>query len=577
MWNLIARIITPISFPDDETKSRLAGYLHWITLALLVGIPLYAVTRKIESEAIAFNLLDSFLIVAFVGISITWIMARNGYVKAAGVVLIAILWLTVNASAYLGAGTRDLAFLANIAIMLTASLLFGWQAAIPITFLTMIAGFGVAYAEVSGLLPATIHESSPFTVFQNTSLVYTIIAVLIYLLIGGLESAIARVQAEKSDLENAMWDLNQTHNRLEENRNELLVANEQLKRRIERFNAIANISKTITLAQDIDRLLPSLARAISQRFGYHHAGIYLLDEQKHYALLKASNSAGGVSNAERGYRIPVGGQDLVGMAADRGQPRIASDSGKTAPVTENSLLPDTRSQIALPLKVAEVVIGVLDIQSTESNAFNDEDVSTLLVLADQAAIAIQNGLTADQAREALRQVELASQQSTGKVWREYTESLRRRGYRYDGIKPEALKAAEFRSELGDGVSIPLQLRGHTIGRLKLQPPDPSRKWTDDEIAVAQATAERVALVLDGARLLENAQIRAQRESFLAEVSTRLGSSFQIDSILRDTVEELGLAFKNTTISFQLVNPLKPPESDPDEGSPFAATSGKDLE
>lgn len=104
------------------------------------------------------------------------------------------------------------------------------------------------------------------------------------------------------------------------------------------------------------------------------------------------------------------------------------------------------------------------------------------------------------------------------------------------------------------LNIPVTLRGQVIGRLKLNPTEPSRQWTEDEIALAEATAERVAIALEGARLLDDAQKRAQRESFLSEVSSKLGASFQLDSILRDTVEELGQTFRNATVSFQLVKP-----------------------
>jgi GAF domain-containing protein len=108
--------------------------------------------------------------------------------------------------------------------------------------------------------------------------------------------------------------------------------------------------------------------------------------------------------------------------------------------------------------------------------------------------------------------------------------------------------------------IPVQLRGQTIGRLKLSAADPSRQWTDDELIMISATAERVALALEGARLLDEAQKRAIRETFLSEVATKLSTSFQLDSILRDTVQELGQTLKNSTVTFQLVNPSAPPVS-----------------
>ena len=108
------------------------------------------------------------------------------------------------------------------------------------------------------------------------------------------------------------------------------------------------------------------------------------------------------------------------------------------------------------------------------------------------------------------------------------------------------------------MSIPVQLRGQTIGRLRLSAADPSRQWTDDELIVVSATAERVALALEGARLLDEAQKRATREAFLSDVATKLSTSFQLDSILRDTVQELGQTLKNSTVTFQLVNPSTPP-------------------
>jgi GAF domain-containing protein len=119
-----------------------------------------------------------------------------------------------------------------------------------------------------------------------------------------------------------------------------------------------------------------------------------------------------------------------------------------------------------------------------------------------------------------------------------------------------LKEAGEPASSSRAITIPIRLRGYAIGRLKLTPPDDSRRWTEDEIAMAEATAERVALALEGARLLEDAQRKAAREAFLSDISAKLGTSFQLDSILRDTVQELGENFGNATVSFQLVNPLQ---------------------
>ena len=155
----------------------------------------------------------------------------------------------------------------------------------------------------------------------------------------------------------------------------------------------------------------------------------------------------------------------------------------------------------------------------------------------------------------MRDAEIASSQASGLAWKGYTERVQIKGYRYDGIRPEPLKESLPSSSENGALLLPLQLRGQMIGRLQLKTSNASHQWTEDELAIVEATIERVALALEGARLLEDAQKRATRETFLSDIAAKLGTSFNLDSILRDTVEELGQTLKNSTVSFQLVNPL----------------------
>jgi GAF domain-containing protein len=244
----------------------------------------------------------------------------------------------------------------------------------------------------------------------------------------------------------------------------------------------------------------------------------------------------------------------VGYVSQAGQSRIALNVEDDPVYFGGVDLPATRSEIALPLRSADIILGVLDIQSTEENAFSEDQSSTLSILADQMAIAIQNAISHDQSQRALMEVEITSRQAAGQTWRGYRELLERRGYRYDGVRSEPLKEAGAASASHDMLNLPVRLRGQTIGHLRLNHPDASHAWTEDELSMAEATAERVALALEGARLLEDAQKRAARETFLSDITAKLGASFQMDSILRDTVEELGQTLKHSTVTFQLVNP-----------------------
>jgi GAF domain-containing protein len=355
---------------------------------------------------------------------------------------------------------------------------------------------------------------------------------------------------------------------------ELTAANQKAEKRTSQMQAIAEIARAVITVRSMDELLQQLTKLISERLGFYHVGIFLFDKNREFAVLQAANSGGGAKMLARGHRLRVGQQGIVGYVTAQGIARIALDVGEEAIYFNNPDLPDTHSEVALPLKFGQEVIGALDIQSTETNAFSQQDIELLSILANQVSVAIQNARSLEQAQRAVREAETASSLLTGRAWKEYSEAIRAKGYRYDGIKPEALKKASRPAEERDALTIPVQLRGHTIGRLKLKSSDSARTWTDDELAIIESTAERVALAMDGARLLDEAQKRAMRETFLSELAAKLGTSFQLDSILRDTVEELGQTLKGSTVTFQLVNPSAPPALKNVGGS---ASAGKEAQ
>lgn len=362
----------------------------------------------------------------------------------------------------------------------------------------------------------------------------------------------------ESELRNTQASLEQ---RVEERTTELTIANRNSTKRANQLKAIADIARAVVLNRDIEELLPQLTSLISERFGFYHVGIFLLDDKNEFAILRAANSQGGQKMLDRSHRLSVGGQGIVGHVTYSGNPRIAMEVGEDAVFFNNPDLPETRSELALPLRYQEQIIGALDIQSSEKNAFSREDLEIFSILADQVSIAIQNARLLEQAQHALQEAKLAASQLSGQAWENYGKATKARGYRYDGIRSEPLTQKPATEEAEDTFTIPVRLRGQKIGRLNLKTANVSHTWTEDETAIIEATAERVALAIDGARLLDEAQKRAARETFLSELAARLGASFQLDSILRDTVEELGQVLKGSTVTFQLVDPSSSPSAD----------------
>lgn len=415
----------------------------------------------------------------------------------------------------------------------------------------------------------SISPASIFAVQSEDWLLWMIDTAPIFL---GLFASFAGHRQEMLQIANAelvstdreLRDLTATlEQRVEQRTKELTTANQNIEKRTSELKIIAEIAHVAIANQDSDEVLHQLTNLIGEQFGFYHVGIFLLDDLHQSAILQASNSEGGKNMLERGYRVNVGEHGILGQVTYSGKPRIAFNRNEDTVFFNNPDLPKTHSEIALPLKFGMDIIGALDIQSTEPNAFSQEDVEILSILADQITVAIQNARSIEQARRALSEVELATSQLTARSWKGYAKTIKTKGYRYDGIKPESLKQSAKHKKDDEALIVPVQLRGQPIGKLRLKTSDPTRKLSDDEIAIIESTADRVALAIEGARLLDEAQKRAARETIISEISAKLGASFKLDSILRDTVEELGQTITDSTITFQLVNPSTPPEIEND--------------
>ncbi len=183
---------------------------------------------------------------------------------------------------------------------------------------------------------------------------------------------------------------NELEERVAERTRALQEANYALQRRAIQLEASAEVSRAIISVFNVDELLRRAVNLIRDRFGFYHAGIFLIDETGQWAVLREATGEAGEKMKAMGHRLPVEETSMVGWTALHRRPRIALDVGKDAVRFANPLLPYTRSEMTLPLMVGERLLGVLNVQSTEEAAFDEDDIRTLQSMADQLAIAIEN-------------------------------------------------------------------------------------------------------------------------------------------------------------------------------------------
>lgn len=338
-----------------------------------------------------------------------------------------------------------------------------------------------------------------------------------------------------------------------------------LEKRSSQLQIAAEVARDVLGVRDLDELLNLGINLIRERFGYYHVSVFLNDDRGENSVLKASTGEAGRVMLARGHRLPIGERGIVGYVSQTGRSRMAGDVRVDPIFYANPLLPDTRSEVALPLRAGAQTYGVIDVQSTEVNAFDEETVYILQIVSDQLAVAIQSARYLDEISRALNELENVYSSYTRQSWRvlhQHKSGIA--GYRYhrlgltpifgssepDGNVKEAvlninpvvasIPADDELEENQVRLTTPLVIRGQAIGALQVQ--FEGNKITQDVIETYQEIAGRLSLVLENARLLQEAQGLARREQRISLVANQIRNSINLESILQNTVRELGREF-----------------------------------
>jgi GAF domain-containing protein/HAMP domain-containing protein len=361
-------------------------------------------------------------------------------------------------------------------------------------------------------------------------------------------------------------NLTNLEERVESRTSELAKATEISARRARQYEAISRVTRAINQTQNLQDLLPQITQVISQQFDFYHVGIFLMDVNNEYAVLAASNSEGGQRMLARNHRLKVGQTGIVGNVAKTGVPHIALDTGADAIYFNNPDLPGTHSEMALPLFRGEQLIGILDVQSTEPNAFGQEDTQSLATLAEQVSIAIANARLYEETQKALLESEMFYRRDIQSSWAKFVRSQKLAGIRRQGMKSdvysepiplpgetEVIRSGTTyiqKDTTSSQMTIPVKLRGEQVGMLCIKTGE-DRNFTSDEMDIITAIVERAALSMESTRLLAESRTTAEKERVIGEISAKISASTEIETILKTTARELGNQISGAQISVEI--------------------------
>ncbi len=388
---------------------------------------------------------------------------------------------------------------------------------------------------------------------------------------------------------------------------------DQSRRSALQFETAAEIARDISSSLELDELMQKAVNLIRSRFEFYHAGIFLKDLPGEFIVVREATGEAGAQMKRAGYKLGIGSKSVVGFVAGNGEILVVNDTARDATYHFNPLLPETRSEVAIPLKIGERIVGVLDVQSKETYAFAEDNLRTLQILADQLAVAVVNTELFAETQEHLAQHRLLHHITTtaasGTTLEEALQSavnglqVTLGGDRVSillvdrGKKVLIVRAAvgyanevfDLRIPLGNGITgwaaehrktlrvnnvlqdtryiegssntrseiaIPLLYRSELLGILNVESEQLSAYAETDEELLGTLGGSLAAIIAN-AKLLEQIRSQVDRERVLFEITDKIRRTTDMETILTTTISELTRAVGANSARIKVgVNPPK---------------------
>jgi GAF domain-containing protein/HAMP domain-containing protein len=312
------------------------------------------------------------------------------------------------------------------------------------------------------------------------------------------------------------------------------------------LRASSEVARAATTILEPNALLSHIVELLSQRFDFYHAGIFLLDDTRTEAVLQAASSMAGKRMLARNHKLRLG-QGIVGHAIQEGEARASQIVHEDSAYYNNPDLPETRSELALPLRARGQIIGALDVQSELENAFTADKVAILQTLADQVALALENANLYQETQQRFEEMRHLYSDYSRKAWDEVMRSRGGISYRYTpesgvqfdpgqpGLSIENSQAIHTKD---NALAIPIKVREQIIGVMKVRKPAGNSEWTPENLGLLDSITEQLGVALDSARLFSETQGQAQRERLVGEINARIRQTLDVEAVLRTATNEI---------------------------------------
>jgi GAF domain-containing protein len=487
MLQKIKQWLAPPVF-EDANKTRAAGLLNTILLLLIGGTLVFMPTLIIATGVVDFfsTVLMSVVFVISLGLLI---LSRRGYVEAASIIITTTMFLLTTANVYQTGDVGKTCTGGLLIVVTIAAVLLGGRAAVVFMGLSVTALVLLAYLQIQNLLPPAF----PQDIYIDGPL-YVVIISLIGLLL----------RSTMNSLHNALLQVSQSNDQLK-----ILSASleDRVAARTRDIALAAEIGRRIAQERDVTKLLRDAVDLIQNNFGLYHTQVYLANSSRNMLVLRAASGQAGEVLLQRNHRLLIGSSSINGTAAQEKRPIIVSDTTSSPIFLPNTLLPETRSEMSIPIVVGQRLLGVLNLQGRRANELTNESLPAFETLAGQIAIALDNANLFAEIRQSQALLQEQTRRLSRENWQEYLNAIdrpERLGYTFStqGTLPEISDASQtvqnslFVSQI--------KVLDEPIGTIQIENA-PNQAWDSENARIVNAVAAQVAQQVENLRLLDQAE------------------------------------------------------------------------
>jgi GAF domain-containing protein len=517
------RSLSPLQAPasiDPEDKLKLWQERILQTLFLVGG--LFGLVFTLLFVASSFRNHTYAIFISAIGLmilSLTFFALRKLSYWMRSIVALAIIFVVANL-VYFNSGWTGISILLLLLFsFLSTTLLY-----------TTPSRIGLFLSLTTLLVWATLRFTN---IVQGVGLAFTVnslgIDLLIVLLTGStINLVIASIKSRYLEINTLNRSLREEKDTLTQKMDEQTSI---LERRVTQLKTAAEITKSISSIVDPQLLIRQVSDAVRERFALYYVGVFLIDPMKEFAVLQYGTGEAGRKMMANRHRLAVGGYSMIGWTTHTRKARIALDIGAEAVHFDNPLLPETRSELALPIATTANIYGAMTIQSEKQGAFDENDILVLQSIADNLAIALENNSSFEKTQKTLEEIRVLNKAFVQQAWGE--------ALAVHGDMEAEFENSQLESGAGSTrtVQVPLYLRDEVIGQIDLEVVGDT--LDAQQMEFLESISSQTSSALENARLIDESQRTASRQQKLNELSEQFSRALTIEDILKTAVQEFG--------------------------------------